>query len=282
MHRTLWIFTGLILLLVACQGAGGQLKPIRPTATPGGEVSGQPQLITFGELQENTFAFQDRLVRVTGAFTLLPIPACLPYGGPPLRWALIAENLRLDIRGFEPYLDLIAAGSTMTVDGVLRLYEGPLGCGKEPDVDLAWYLEALQIVQPNPLVRAGGGPLAGAPTFIPGTPVGGTPQPLPTDQTPYPGGTPPVVTGTTTPTPATSVTASATGPSTVTPVGTLTVQPTGSPGTPTRTLTPSPTAGPGTLTPTRTPTATPTGSPPAPPSPTPPLPTAGASATPYP
>jgi hypothetical protein len=39
----------------------------------------------------------------------------------------------------------------MTVEGYWRLYEGPLGCGKNAPRAAIWYLEVLRIVEPNPL-----------------------------------------------------------------------------------------------------------------------------------
>ena len=118
-------------------------------------MSGQAQLVTFSELQADPESFQNRLVRVSGSLLKLPPPGCLPYSGPGIEWALIAEELRLDAIGFERVISLLTNGLPMTVDGFFRLYEGPLGCGKGAPDGSAWYLEVIQIVQPNPLVGDG-------------------------------------------------------------------------------------------------------------------------------
>ena len=262
-----WLF--LAMVLAAC-GGGGQLKPLNPTATPGGEISGQPQLVTFSDLQADPHAYRDRLIRVTGGVIAITPPVCAPFSGPAPYWALFAENLRLDAVGLDDLPRFAAQDVLFTVDGIFRQYEGPLGCGKGPPVGVAWFLEAFRVVQPNPLAYVGGTPGdGGSPVLLPpfSTPTapGSTPG-GPTAQ-PTAGGTEGALTGTPPVTPTFPV-------FTPTPVGTVTPGGTGvptpsatPPATVATTITPPSTATAPSLT--ATPTATQVGGTVIPPSPTP-------------
>ncbi|MEZ4642851.1 MAG: hypothetical protein R3E31_08975 [Chloroflexota bacterium] len=248
----------VMLLLSQCvRPAASQLKPFRPTATAGSLlIDSQPILVTFDQLNEDPYNFLDKRIRVTGDFQLLTPPSCRLYNGPALRWSLVASDLQLDVKGYEPIARLIPTGVSLTIEGTWRLYQGPLGCGKEPLANNAWYLEISQIVQPNPLPLTDGTlvnstiatPLATT-AIMPGQTITGG------DETAVSTATP-------------TATATATATPTMTPTGLVTASATPSP-----TITPTPGAGTTfptstiTPTPTRTPTATPTGT--AGPSPTP-------------
>lgn len=163
--RTFWMSAGFVILLISCTERRGALKPLRTPSTGSGvEFSDQPMLVSFSELQEDPFSFRDKYIRVSGDFVNLDHPECVPYSGPTAQWALISENLRLDAFGFEVVVELLPQNYALTVDGYFRLYDGPLGCGKEPAASTAWSLEVLRLVQPNSIVRAA--PLAGS--SIPG------------------------------------------------------------------------------------------------------------------
>ncbi len=273
MRRYLYLVFLLLPAFVACTERVGQLKPLRSDGAEELLLAAQPQLVTFSELQADPEAFEDRLIRVSASLLKLPPPECLPKSGPAVEWALIAEELRLDAIGFERIISLSRNDLPMTVDGFFRLYEGPLGCGKGAPDGSEWFLEVIQIVQPNPFVYVG--QPAGSVGFstgalgTPGSPLvptepstsagtgtpGGVPTMTPTGQTPSPptatpeGGVPT----------ATSIpTATATGQAT--PEFTPTPTPTPLPGTTTSTpqagtTTPTPTATLGSG-PTRTPTPT--------------------------
>jgi hypothetical protein len=184
------------------------------------------------------------------------VVACSPYSGPNPAWAMVADELRLDTLGFEGVLFRLAEQETiLTLDGILRRYDGPLGCGKRPTAGILWYLEALQIVQPNPLILAdsdaGGGSGVIPPPFSTGTP----PAPA-IEETPAPEATTGPGTPTRTPSPTSVIiptgSATANGSPTGEPNGTATGTP-----TPSRTLTPT-VAGTAVGTPTATPSSTPT------------------------
>jgi hypothetical protein len=261
-----------ILLITACR-EGGILRPVEPTVVGNQIISGQPQLVTFTELEADPTAYQDKLIRVTGLYVPLPVVSCAPYSGPNTSWALVAEGLRLDMLGFEGLLNQLRLDElTLTLDGILRRYDGPLGCGKRPEAGVLWYLEALQIIQPNPLVQAGTGSSGEPPVIPPPFPTGTPPQPGP-EETPQAEATTGPGTPTRTPSPTSPVIATASTTPTLEPGETPSPQSTGTvSSTPTRTSTPTPTqtTAPGGSTPTLTPTPTQTS---APGPTTPPLPT---------
>lgn len=177
------------------------LQPIRPTPTLDlTPISQQPLLISFGELNNNPQAFQNRFIQATGVYTPQTVTRCEPRSGPVVAWALVSEQLQMDALGFEQVVRLVPPGTLMTVQGVWRLYDGPFGCGKEPPAKQAWYLQVTQIVQPNPLLNSEGTPIYSAPPSIPpiGTPdLGGlgTPPIAPANSTPTASATATIVFG---------------------------------------------------------------------------------------
>jgi hypothetical protein len=149
-------FLGLLILLAGCQPAG-LFGPLPRVATPPGELIRLAAPVTFAQLNENPAAYHDRVVRISGSFLKLPPPSCNPQRGPLFVWSLAdllpaaGDWLRVDAQGFEDVTWLVPEGTAMTVEGYWRLYEGPLGCGKNAPREATWYLEALRIVEPNPL-----------------------------------------------------------------------------------------------------------------------------------
>ncbi|HEX6384301.1 MAG TPA: hypothetical protein VF177_06500, partial [Anaerolineae bacterium] len=226
----LWVLLGIILLLSLAllsffvRANHRPLKPLRPTPTPGSLViGGEPILVTFPELSENPFTYLNQRIRVSGDYTPLPRPDCIPYSGPKIRWALVADNLQLNAIGFEPILRLVEPETALTVEGIWRLYDGPAGCGKAPPSDNVWYLEVERIIQPNPLTGPTG-PVGPGPAGPVTPPSSETTTPTATAvPTATPTFTPSAsATTTTTPalTPSTSVTATATAGS-ITPTATF-------------------------------------------------------------
>lgn len=179
------VVLGLVLNTSARQGR--PLYPNLPSPTPPARViNPEAETVTFRGLNENPAVYLNHVIAVTGDYTPLELPQCRPLAGPPIKWSLVADNLQLNALGFERVLQLVAPGTTMTVVGIWRLYNGPVGCGKEPPAEVVWYLEVTKIIAPNPLF---GGPEAvltfvpGRPTaLVPATPVlDGTPEIVPTD-----------------------------------------------------------------------------------------------------
>lgn len=280
----------LLFLLVACQKQG-VFRPNTISLTPVNTVIlGEPILVTFTQLAENLERYQNVLIRVTGDYQPLAQPNCVPERGPRTRWSLVSENKQMRILGLEEVVVPLAwEGLNMTLDGVWRKYEGPLGCGKNATPGTTWYLEIAQIVQPNPIpdfflngqptpdanatLPADGGPeTPPLPDGTTPTPPDGSPGYPPPGETP----TPPTLIASATPRPSPSVTptiavsASPTASATASATGTAsqTVTATIPTGSSTTTPTPTPTPGPGTPSVTPLPTSLPgptsTGYPPPP------------------
>ncbi len=139
------------------QDGGSQLMPPLPEPT---EVDGQMAVlqepVTFSDLNADPIAYLNKVIVVSGDYLTLERENCLNYTGPDFGWSLTAENLQLDVLGYERIIDLVSDNTPMTIQGTWRLYQGPLGCGKGPPDGNAWYLEVKKILQPNPLVGKDG------------------------------------------------------------------------------------------------------------------------------
>ena len=147
MQRNIKVALFLLIVLVGCGGKDSRLlKPEHVTRTPAPlEISAEPRTVSFGEISTNPHLYIDQLLRVSGNFTFADPITCEVYKGPPVTWSLIADSLQMDATGYAQLPKLVADGSPMTVDGIWHLYEGPLGCGKEPESQNLWYLEVLHI-----------------------------------------------------------------------------------------------------------------------------------------
>ena len=147
------LFIAIIIAIIffTLPGQQGQFRPQFVPNPPSGFINGTPLEITFSELDANPAVYQNKLVRVSGNYTRLSPVVCVPYKGPRPRWGLISEGFQMDVVGIDEILTLAPEGAPLVVDGVWRLYNGPLGCGKEPDRATLWYLEVRRIVEPNPL-----------------------------------------------------------------------------------------------------------------------------------
>lgn len=165
------LLAGLGLLAFTFRNSGNKdLFPNFPTFTPlAGTISSEVLTIGFGELNADPALQQNKRLQITGAFTPVEPPECLNYTGPLFLWSLVADELQLNAIGFEDVLRQVSPGIEMTVTGVWRVYQGPVGCGKEPSEGTVWYLQVDRIIEPNPLFGSGGPML---------TVISGTQQPL--------------------------------------------------------------------------------------------------------
>ncbi len=147
-----------LLIWSTLNGRGGlRLRPALPDPTAIKIRDDQsPAAVSFGELNDNPVAYLNQTIIVSGNYMPVEKPDCLRYSGPKVEWSLTADNLQLDALGFERIIRLVRVGSSMTVQGIWRLYQGPLGCGKGPANGTAWYLDVKKILQPNPIVSEGG------------------------------------------------------------------------------------------------------------------------------
>lgn len=252
------VLIALVLILpMIFSGSDRPLKPANdPTAAATADQgNGQPVPIGFNQLNEDPAALRNRRIQVTGSYTPLAAPGCQPPKSPRIRWALVSEGLQLDAVGYEDLLRQLPAGTMMTVEGIWRLYQGPVACGKETPSKNVWYLQVERILEPNPLFD-GAQPDSGAPEGS-SVPAGSTPESTPEaaspSATPLPTSSIPTATPESVPTGTARATATSPGTSTatLTPTGTR-LTPTGTP--PTATGTPS--AG-GTVTPSSTATVRP-------------------------
>lgn len=288
--RTVGLVIGAILALLACMLLVGlvywmnqprPLKPVRVTVTSAEfYINREPELVTFTELNENAAAYQNKFIRITGHYFPQKLPDCAPYSGPVFRSVLVSDELQLDMLGGEAALRIVPVNTKLTVDGIWRKFEGPVGCGKEPPRQTLWYLELTNIVAPNPIMGLTTATPAGVEP-----PVGGLPLPTTTP-------TSAVNVPTPTQTPSLAMTAVPTATpidDSLTPtrpaVVTVTPLPTGTgtavfPTPPTNTPTPGFTGTPGSS-PTPMPTVNTIGTPAASPTPPPPLGTS-TPGTPYP
>jgi hypothetical protein len=237
------LLAGLGLLAFSINGGLAQpLYPNLPTFTPiAGAFVSEATAIGFEELNADPAAQQDRRLQVSGEFTPLEAPTCLDHNGPLIEWSLVADELQLNAVGFEDVLRAVSPGIELTVTGIWRAYQGPVGCGKEPADGTVWYLEVDRIVEPNPLFGSAGPGL---------TVVAGTQLPnaslLDNDPTSSPGATSNA--GGTSPTPTTTVNTGATAvstPNSSTPSVTPATPGAPTVGTPTATWTPNGSVTPG-------------------------------------
>ena len=151
----------LVLLIMAAtafwpDGDSRLIKPFVPTNTAVPVNFDSTYIpVSFPDLQSDPEQYRDKNIQVTGRFTRLTPPDCVLFDGPVIRWGLIAEDLQMNAQGMETLLHLIPAETSLTVEGVWRRYQGPSGCGKEPEAASVWYLVVSRIVQPNPLPLPG-------------------------------------------------------------------------------------------------------------------------------
>lgn len=152
----LLVLIGLALLVFSLKGREEKhLFPILPTRTLApNTIDSETSLVGFAELNDDPAAFRGKRIQVSGIFTPVEAPDCLDYTGPTIRWSLVAEDLQLNAIGFENLVRLLDPETEMTLSGVWSVYQGPVGCGKEPPDGTIWYLAVERIVEPNPLFGA--------------------------------------------------------------------------------------------------------------------------------
>ncbi len=254
---------GLVIVgFVLWPNSSQPLYPLLASPTASSQIlQNETRLVGFEALNADPAAYRNQSIQVTGTYTPIDLPACQPFAGPRIQWSLVADELQLNAVGFERILRLAEPGISMTVTGVWRLYQGPLGCGKEPEDGAVWYLQVTQILEPNPIT----GSVPINLTFVPGPDdrePGAIVPTLELEETPAA-----IITPTDLPTVSVTIQPTATLPSgataapELTPTATLPVTPLATPdtGTPDPLATATPESGTGTPDPAATPTSGPDG-----------------------
>ena len=152
-----------LVTLFGCTQQTRPLKPFRPMPTPDQiyrNIEDEAIDATHAQLFVTPDAFLDQLIRIDGSFATIEAASCSNHKGPLLQWGLIGVNaqgssLLMNAHGFERAVELVPEGTTFLVDGIWKRYYGALGCGKEPAAQTIYYLEVVEILQPNPIVRNG-------------------------------------------------------------------------------------------------------------------------------
>lgn len=156
--KRVWLIFLLLLSLAFVVACRRTVEPEVEIGAIGTFVPGvvQPQRVTLAELAAAPAAYQDTLVQVTGRYDTLPRLVCLgsrPRQS-PASWALTDGPVVTHVGRFSDEVNgLVPRGLTMTVEGVWRFWEGSVGCGKHAITQQFWYLEATDIIAPDPVVR---------------------------------------------------------------------------------------------------------------------------------
>ena len=149
---------GLALLLAACSGSSVSLVPTPfPTAgTVEGTLSPESVELTLSEINSALGLHEDETIIVSGQLQRQPLLVCDSDPNPsPATWALTGDNLVLLANQFDEQVRLLLPeGLTMTVEGKLRRWNGPVGCGKQAQTQEVWYLEVSRILSPSALTQA--------------------------------------------------------------------------------------------------------------------------------
>ncbi len=146
------LFLVCLSAMVACQN--GDDTTITPEITIAA-ISSQPMTIDLVDLANDPGTYEVKHLKVTGQFTQLPLLICeadlLPS---PASWALESNSTRVLAAGFNSQLrSLISQGEMLTVTGFWQNWQGPVGCGKRATQQNIWYLEVDDIISPVSLVK---------------------------------------------------------------------------------------------------------------------------------
>jgi hypothetical protein len=153
--RQIFLLLSMLLGLTSCgrpQAAADPTPFPAPTATPT-PLSSQPLPIAIPELAAYPTLFEGVMLELTGAYRPLPRLICNGEAYPgPATWGLVDGGLLAYAGGFDEQLrPLLPAGLEITVTGRWQAWRGPIGCGKQAQVQEIWYLQVSRIVAPSPL-----------------------------------------------------------------------------------------------------------------------------------
>lgn len=148
----------VILSLAGCSGSAARTAPTPfPTAgTLENTPNADPMTLSLSELTGALGRYEDATVIVSGRLRRQPLLVCDSDPNPsPATWSLTEDGTVLLASQFDQQVrQLLPEDVTMTVEGRLRRWEGPVGCGKQAQTQEVWYLEASRILAPSPLTQA--------------------------------------------------------------------------------------------------------------------------------
>ncbi|MCP5098245.1 MAG: hypothetical protein GY943_22070, partial [Chloroflexi bacterium] len=130
-------FLILILIIAATISACTTNEVVTPTPFPNDDTttpiisSGQVVPVEIAQLVENPETFEGVTVLVNGRYHPLPARVCSATSyASPATWNLVAGEGNVYMNGFDSQLNALLPESTsMTVNGVWRQWNGPIGCG---------------------------------------------------------------------------------------------------------------------------------------------------------
>lgn len=196
MTKRLILFLILIVpLWVACSQETVETTPTpfdAKTTAVSPLASGSPTPVPLSELLVSPEMYENHFLQVRGNFAPRPLLVCNGEAHPgPAAWALQeSAEVVMPAGGFDNQIrSLMAKGTSMTVNGYWRHWQGPVGCGKQAVGREIWYLKVTELVSPQFLAAGGAGsaPVSTTEQAPPEVPEEGTPPPEDSEVTAVPG-----------------------------------------------------------------------------------------------
>lgn len=152
---TLLLLTTAVFLLSACAPETTLTPtPFLPTTTVTPNIgAASPLTVPLTDLVENPAAYEGARLQLNGRYRQLPLLVCeaVTYRS-PATWGLSDGTLLAQMGGFDRELrQLLPEELTMSVTGIWRRWNGPIGCGKTAVTKDIWYLDVREILSPSPL-----------------------------------------------------------------------------------------------------------------------------------
>ena len=98
------LLIAIILFLVGSVNSSSNraIKPLVATTTPAAlRIDSEAERVDFADLEADPLQFRNQRIEVSGLFTHITLPDCLPYSGPQTKWGLINGTLQMNALGYE-------------------------------------------------------------------------------------------------------------------------------------------------------------------------------------
>jgi hypothetical protein len=155
--RTYSLILILLLAFTACTAnEKATPTPFPQAGNPLPNVSlGQIVPVELTYLTTNPETYEGMMVMVNGRYKRRPPIVCsTTLYRSPATWNLVSGETNAFMNGFDGQLrSLLPEEISMTISGIWRQWNGPVGCGKTSSVQKIWYLEVHEIISPNPIAR---------------------------------------------------------------------------------------------------------------------------------